>query len=73
MNVELDYDLTQEQWKTLRALRLGAPDRQVPDQPVVAELVALELAAINDGIASITTKGRSVLLRGSPRLLDVAA
>lgn len=73
MNVELDYDLTQEQWKTLRALRLGAPDRQVPDQAVVAELVALELAAINDGIASITTKGRSVLLRGSPRLLDVAA
>ena len=22
MNAELDYDLTQEQWKTLRALRL---------------------------------------------------
>jgi hypothetical protein len=73
MNAELDYDLTQEQWKTLRALRLGAPDRHVPDQPLVAELVALELAAINDGIASITTKGRSVLLRGSPRLLDLAA
>ena len=73
MNAELDYDLTQEQWKTPRALRLGAPDRHVLDQPVVAELVALELAAINDGIASITTKGRSVLLRGSPRLLDVAA
>jgi hypothetical protein len=73
MNAELDYDLTQEQWKTLRALRLGAQDRHIPDQPVVAELVALGLAAINDGIASITTKGRSVLLRGSPRLLDVAA
>jgi hypothetical protein len=73
MNAELDYDLTQEQWKTLRALRLPAPDRHVVDQPVVAELVGLELAAIIDGIPSITTKGRSVLLRGSPRLLDLAA
>jgi hypothetical protein len=73
MNVELDYDLTQEQWKTLRALRLPASDRHVVDQRVVAELVALELSAIIDGIPSITTKGRSVLLRGSPRLLDLAA
>jgi hypothetical protein len=72
MNAELDYDLTQEQWKTLRALRLPPPDRHVPDQPVVA-LVALELAVIDDGIPSITKKGRSVLLRGSPRLLDLAA
>ena len=73
MNAELDYDLTQEQWKTLRALRLPPPDRHVPDRSVVAQLVALELAAIEDGIPFITTKGRSVLLRGSPRLLDLAA
>jgi hypothetical protein len=73
MNAELDYDLTQQQWKTLRELRLPAPDRCVLDQPLVAELVALELAAINDGIPSITVRGRSVLLRGSPRLLDLAA
>lgn len=73
MNAGLDYDLTHEQWKTLRALRLPAPDRHVADQPVVAELVAPELAAIDGGIPCITTKGRSVLLRGSPRLLDLAA
>jgi hypothetical protein len=73
MNSELDYDLTQEQWKTLRVLRLPAPDRQTLDQHVVAELVEFGLAAINDGLPSITTRGRSVLLRGSPRLLDLAA
>jgi hypothetical protein len=73
MNAELDYDLTQEQWKTLRALRIPAPERQILDHSVVAELVALELAAINGGLPCITTRGRSVLLRGSPRLLDLAA
>ena len=73
MTAELDYDLTERQWKTLRALRIPAPDRHLVDQRVVAELVSLELAAINDGTPSITTKGRSVLLRGSPRLLDLAA
>jgi hypothetical protein len=39
----------------------------------VDHLVALELATYSDGQPHITAKGRSVLLRGSPRLLDLAA
>jgi hypothetical protein len=40
---------------------------------VVQELVALGLAAVADGRATITAKGREVVLRGSPKLWDVAA
>jgi hypothetical protein len=70
---EFDYDLTHDQWETLKALRGGAPQRRVPDRFVVDELVALGLAGIDDGRPLITAKGRSVLLRGSPRLLDLAS
>lgn len=37
------------------------------------EFVALQLAAVAGDGPAITAKGRSVLLRGSPRLLDLAA
>jgi hypothetical protein len=40
---------------------------------VVDGLVTLQLAAMTDDCPIITPKGRSVLLRGSPRLWDVAA
>jgi hypothetical protein len=39
----------------------------------VDELVALGLATTDGGRALITAKGRSVLLRGSPQLLDLAS
>ena len=73
MQAELDYDLTQGQWETLKALRGGAPRHRAPDRRVVDELVALGLACIDDGLPLITAKGRSVLLRGSPQLLDLAS
>lgn len=73
MDTELDYDLTPDQWETLKALRWSATERRGLNRSIVDHLVALELAAIGDGRACITAKGRSVLLRGSPRLLDVAA
>lgn len=73
MHAEFDYNLTQDQWETLKALRGGAPQRRAPDRFVVAELVALGLVGIDDGLPAITAKGRSVLLRGSPRLLDLAS
>jgi hypothetical protein len=72
MNAEFDYDLTRDQWEALKALRLPAAERRVVNGPVVESLVALQLAAMT-GAPSITAKGRSVLLRGSPRLWDVAA
>jgi hypothetical protein len=73
MHTELDYNLTQDQWETLKALRGGAPQGRLPNRFVVDELVTLGLAGIADGAALITAKGRSVLLRGSPQLLDLAS
>ena len=72
MKTEFDYDLSRDQWEALKALRLPTAERRIRDR-LTASLVALELAAmIGDG-SVITPKGRSVLLRGSPQLWDVAA
>jgi hypothetical protein len=73
MNVEIDYDLAPDQWETLKALRLPAPRCAILSASVVETLVALQLAAMIGGDAEITRRGRDVLLRGSPRLWDVAA
>jgi hypothetical protein len=73
MNAEIDYDLTADQWEVLKALRAPAPERRGLHRAVVENLVALGLAAMTEDRPVITRKGRSVLLRGSPRLWDVAA
>ena len=73
MNTEIDYDLTPDQWEALKALRLPALRRGILNRSVVKTLIALQLAAMRDDDSVITPKGRSVLLRGSPRLWDVAA
>jgi ribosomal protein S19E (S16A) len=73
MNAEMDYDLTPDQWEALKGLRTPAAKRWSLNRSVVGQLITLGLAAeIGDGPA-ITPEGRSVLLRGSPRLWDVAA
>jgi hypothetical protein len=73
MNTEIDYDLTPDQWEVLKALRAPAAERRGLIRSAVENLVALGLAAMTEGRPVITRKGRSVLLRGSPRLWDVAA
>jgi hypothetical protein len=73
MHAEIDYNLTQDQWETLKALRGGALQRRTPNRFVVDELAAFGLASTDDGLPLITAKGRSVLLRGSPNLLDLAS
>lgn len=73
MNAEFDYDLTPDQWEALKALRLTAPKPRILNRAVVEILLALQLAAITDDGPVITSRGRSVLLRGSPRLWDMAA
>ena len=73
MNAELDCELTPDQWETLKALRVPAPERRSVNGPVFNELMALGLAAISDEGAKITDWGRKVLVRGSSRLWDVAA
>jgi hypothetical protein len=73
MDTELDYDFSPDQWETLKALRVSATERRGLSGSIVDHLVALELAAFSEGRPRITAKGRSVLLRGSPRLLDLVA
>jgi hypothetical protein len=73
MNAEIDYDLTLDQWEALKALRRPAAKRRVLNRFVVERLITLGLAAQIGDCPAITPEGRSVLLRGSPRLWDVAA
>ncbi len=73
MNPEFDYDLTPDQWETLKALRAPAVKARVLNRFVVGKLVALGLAETTDDRPALTPKGRSLLLRGCPRLLDLVA
>jgi hypothetical protein len=73
MKHEPDQELAPDQWETLKALRLPVPRSVGLNASVVETLVALQLAAMIDGCPAITRRGRDVLLRGSPRLWDVAA
>ena len=73
MSAEFDIDLTPDQWEALRELRAPVPNGRALNCGVVEGLVALGLAEMGPGRPRITSKGRSVLLRGSPRLWDVAA
>jgi len=73
MNAEFDYDLTPDQWEALKAIRVPAPNGRALSRSIVENFVALGLAEMTGDRPVITPKGRSVLLRGSPRLWDVAA
>jgi hypothetical protein len=74
MNTELDYNLTQDQWETLKALRRGAPERRSLSRFVLDQLVVLGLACLDGEVPAITAVGRKVLIRGSSKLWeDVAA
>jgi hypothetical protein len=74
MNADIDFDLTPAQWETLKALRSPVSLEQGElNQFVLQDLIGFELAVICEGRAMATPKGREVMLRGSPRLWDVAA
>jgi hypothetical protein len=73
MNDEIDYDLTPDQWETLKALRVPVLKVSALNRFVLDDLVALGLATMSDNKPAITSKGRKTLIRGSSRLWDVAA
>jgi hypothetical protein len=73
MNDEIDYNLTPDQWETLKALRVPTSRPSAFNQFVLEDLVALGLAATSDNMPVITPAGRKALIRGSSRLWDVAA
>lgn len=72
MNDEFDCDLTPDQWEALKALRTPMPAPRL-NRLVLERLLALELVSTSGGLPVITARGRHVLIRGSSRLLDVAA
>jgi hypothetical protein len=73
MDAKFENDLTSDQWATLKALRVPAQGWRGLNRSVVESLIALDLAATSEDRPVLTRTGRSVLLRGSPRLWDVAA
>jgi hypothetical protein len=73
MDDEIDYDLTRDQWETLKKLRVPASRLSALNQFVLDELLSLGLATMSSELPVITPKGRKVLVRGSSRLWDVAA
>jgi len=73
MNAEIDYDLAPDQWEALKTLRSPAPDSPALNRFVLEGLIALQLATMKGDFPALTPKGRKVLVRGSCKLLDVAA
>jgi ribosomal protein S19E (S16A) len=73
MDADFDYDLSSEQWEALKALRLPPKERRIISRSILAQLTALGLAADNGEQPVITPSGRRVLVRGSSKLLDLAA
>jgi hypothetical protein len=70
MNNELDYDLSRDQWETLKALRAGGTSRRAPSPVAIEQLAALGLASTENDDPTITPTGRKVLIRGSSRLWE---
>jgi hypothetical protein len=71
--MDFDRELTQDQWEALKALRGPARGRRPANRLLIDQLISLGLAADIDGAPCMTDAGRKVLIRGSSRLLDVAA
>lgn len=73
MDAEIDYELTRDQWEALKALRTPVTECRALNRCVLAQLIALGLAGMSGDLPVITPIGRKVLVRGSSKLLDVAA
>jgi hypothetical protein len=74
MNDEFDYELTADQWETLKNLRNTTSRPARMNRFTIDGLIALGLAAMSGDVPVITSMGRKVLVRGSSQLLlDLAA
>jgi hypothetical protein len=73
MSNDFDFDLSPDQWEALKALRKQVSNGRPLKAYVVESLVELGLVVVNDGVPAMTPAGRKALVRGSCRLLDLAA
>lgn len=71
--MDIDCDLTPDQWEALKTLRRSTATPRQLNRVVIEKLLALGLVSTDNGFPTITVRGRHVLVRGSVRLLDVAA
>lgn len=71
--MEFDRELTPDQWETLKALRGPSHERRPLSRLFLDQLISLGLATDANGSPCMTDAGRQVLVRGSSRLLDLAA
>ena len=73
MSNNVDFELSPDQWDALRALRNPVSNGRLSKAYLLEGLVKLGLVDVNDGTPAMTPTGRKVLVRGSCRLLDLAA
>ena len=73
MTNDVDFELSPDQWEVLRVLRNPVASGRLSKAYLLEGLVKLGLVIVNDGMPAMTPIGRKVLVRGSCRLLDVAA
>jgi hypothetical protein len=73
MSNDFDFDLSPDQWEALKALRKPVSNGRPAKAYVVESLVQLGLVVVDDGVPAMTPGGRKALVRGSCRLLDLAA
>ena len=73
MNTDFDFDLSPDQWEALKTLRSPVTNGRLSKAHLLEGLVRLGLVMFSDGGPAITDTGRKVLVRGSCRLLDLAA
>jgi hypothetical protein len=74
MRDDFDFELTSDQWETLKALRSPATSIPRMSRFTVESLIALGLVALREDSPVLTLQGRKVLVRGSSQLLqDLAA
>src|SRR3954462_8484448 len=73
MSNHIDFDLSPDQWEVLKALRNPVSNGRLSKAYLIESLVKLGLVVVCDGVPVMTPNGRKVLVRGSCRLLDLAA
>lgn len=72
MLTETEFQLNANQWELLRALRPGAPTNRL-NRYVLDQLIELGLVELAGEVPALTASGRTVVLRGCPKLWDLAA
>ncbi|MHC4052705.1 hypothetical protein GA0061098_102361 [Bradyrhizobium shewense] len=73
MSNDVDFDLSPDQWEALRTLRNPVSSGRLSKAYLIESLVKFGLVVVNDGVPVMTPIGRKALVRGSCRLLDLAA